>query len=158
MLYDAVHGVYSISLNDVERQKSSILNASNKSSDDFIVAQTDGRLHDPFNLPASHANPTICSLAFLSPVDAAPRRPATQSNRSKLISFRLGNLIKHKSHFPSFLSLLPASHISWRDGNDSEERRWQLSVCDEWKAPWGILWSMTERPGSFWMYACVTAY
>lgn len=47
-----------------------------------------------------------------------------------------------------YSATLPLIHASCGNG----------SVCNERKAPWGILWSMTRRPGSFWMYACVTAY
>lgn len=111
------------------------------------------------NSCVSCANLRICSLAFLSPVDREPQQPAVESNSSKLISFCPCNLIKHKP-FPSYSpSVLPSLRISWWNRYDSEEMWWRgLSVCDERKAPWGLLWSMTKRPGSFWMYACVTAY
>lgn len=91
--------------------KSSTLNASYKSKDELTVPNNDNSLHDPFNLLASHANPAICSLALLSPVDGAPQQPPMESNCSKLIAFSSGNLIKHNSHFASFLSLLPSFHI-----------------------------------------------
>lgn len=54
--------------------------------------------------------------------------------------------------FPSGPPYIPTRLLWLRESSQ------QLSVCNEWKAPWGVLWSMTKRPGSFWMYACVTAF